>query len=211
MAIFNSIALGTGKKSIGNVTLLKLKGQNIAKAKITATTNRKTPAQVAQRNQLTNAVKTWPFMKAFMSLIISQKRSVESLYNVYVRLFVNSVLDTVPALATAIVASIPNGTYGSGLPITIVSAVKGATGLTVTFEPDHTIFPAGSQIKIGIVVDSDGSYSQIDQTITTANSQTALVPWVNLTGETLDFIGSYGVSQDGMTSGAITVSTTIQA
>jgi len=211
MAIFNSIALGNSKKSIGNVTTLKLKGQNIAKAKIVATTNRKSAGQVSQRNQMTNAVKSWPYIKSFFELLKSQVKSTESRYNAWVRLFINALIDTVPTSISDILASIANGNYGNGTVLDIVSAVKGATGLTITFKPDHTIFPAGSQIIACMFVQSSGSFNQEVQVITGDDSQTILIPYAALTDETLSFIAAYAADELDTMSSAIAVATTLQA
>ena len=55
----NSILIGKGSGSAGNVTVLQLKGQTILKQKATIVSNPRTAAQVAQRKMINRAVYVW--------------------------------------------------------------------------------------------------------------------------------------------------------
>ena len=55
----NSILIGKGSGSAGNVTVLQLKGQTILKQKATIVSNPRTTAQVAQRRMINRAVYVW--------------------------------------------------------------------------------------------------------------------------------------------------------
>lgn len=55
----NSILIGKGKGSAGNVTVTQLKGQTILKQKASIVANPRTPEQVAQRKVINRAVYVW--------------------------------------------------------------------------------------------------------------------------------------------------------
>ena len=57
--IINSLLIGKGKGSAGNVTVNQLKGQTILKQKATMVANPRTDAQVAQRDMVSRAVFFW--------------------------------------------------------------------------------------------------------------------------------------------------------
>lgn len=58
----NSILIGKGSGSAGNVTVLQLKGQTILKQKATIVSNPRTTAQVAQRRMINRAVSVWQLL-----------------------------------------------------------------------------------------------------------------------------------------------------
>lgn len=58
----NSILIGKGSGSAGNVTVLQLKGQTILKQKATIVSNPRTAAQVAQRKMINRAVFVWQLL-----------------------------------------------------------------------------------------------------------------------------------------------------
>ena len=58
----NSILIGKGSGSAGNVTVLQLKGQTILKQKATIVSNPRTTAQVAQRRMINRAVYIWQLL-----------------------------------------------------------------------------------------------------------------------------------------------------
>ena len=57
--IINSLLIGKGKGSAGNVTVNQLKGQTILKQKASMVANPRTEAQVAQRDMVSRAVYFW--------------------------------------------------------------------------------------------------------------------------------------------------------
>ena len=57
--IINSLLIGKGKGSAGNITVNQLKGQTILKQKATMVANPRTDAQVAQRDMVSRAVYFW--------------------------------------------------------------------------------------------------------------------------------------------------------
>ena len=57
--IINSLLIGKGKGSAGNITVNQLKGQTVLKQKATMVANPRTEAQVAQRDMVSRAVFFW--------------------------------------------------------------------------------------------------------------------------------------------------------
>lgn len=57
--IINSLLIGKGKGSAGNVTVTQLKGQTVLKQKASMVANPKSDAQVAQRDMVSRAVCFW--------------------------------------------------------------------------------------------------------------------------------------------------------
>ena len=57
--IINSLLIGKGKGSAGNITVNQLKGQTILKQKASMVANPRTDAQVAQRDMVSRAVYFW--------------------------------------------------------------------------------------------------------------------------------------------------------
>jgi hypothetical protein len=207
MAIYNSIALGNSTQSIGNVTLLKLKGQNIAKAKITATTNRKTPSQVVSRSRLTNAVSLWPYFETILQNSSALTRKTESLFNVYVRLFKNSMLPQVNPDLNAIFAAIPDGDYGAGYPIKITSATVGADGLTIVMERNSLIVPANSHIVATLYDAAKSKLVFFTTVIGGQTSKTIVVPDVTGIGQNIAFANVQIISSDYKSCGPVQVIT----
>ena len=58
----NSILIGKGSGSAGNVTVLQLKGQTILKQKATIVSNPRTAGQVAQRKMINRSVYVWQLL-----------------------------------------------------------------------------------------------------------------------------------------------------
>lgn len=109
MAIFDSILLGKSKGSVGNVTTSRLKGQNIAKAKITSTTNVNSAGQQISRGKMSNVVMAWQFLAIFMVKATALRKPTESVYNAFVRGFksgIHEVLVTSRHAAAALLTGV---------------------------------------------------------------------------------------------------------
>ena len=59
MAIINSLAIGSAKNSLGQITYSTVKGRTIGRQKPVHVANPRTPRQVAQRNKMANLVAAW--------------------------------------------------------------------------------------------------------------------------------------------------------
>jgi hypothetical protein len=95
MSKFSSIALGHCSGSIGNVTTNRLKGQQIAKAKIISTTNVNSVGQVTSRSKMKNIVMAWQFLAPFLINAKGLRKKTESVYNAFVRGFKTGISDIV--------------------------------------------------------------------------------------------------------------------
>jgi len=205
MAIYDSITIGNGRKSLGNVTLAKLKTQNIAKQKISTTTNRNSAGQVTQRNQLRNTVAIWPYFRGFLAAAVSLPRVIESKYNAFVRIFINEVVSTSPASITEIMQSINSGVYGSGAPLKVISAEASAAGVTITYQAPAAVWPSGSQITAMIFDKSDGSISMQSAVITGQGSETVVVASPGISANEVGLVACYASNELGTVSGPIQV------
>lgn len=125
MAIFDSILLGKSKGSVGNVTTSRLKGQNVAKAKITSTTNKNSPGQQLSRARMSNIVMAWQFLAIFMVSATALRKSTESVYNAFVRGFksgIHEVLAGSRPAAAALLAGV-EGLVGNFISVACTSYV----------------------------------------------------------------------------------------
>jgi len=211
MAIFNSIALGRAKQSLGNVTTVVLKGQAIAKQKITSTTNRNTEGQVDQRNQLRNVVKVWPYFKAFLTQLKSQVRSTESIFNAYVRMFIN-VMPIVPFTnLNDVLSAVPDGNYGSGAGLNITGVTVGAGGLSVAYSYSTDLWKEGDAIKAFLVNGGEGQSYQALQSLGAGPAGIILIPDTGVVAGDVSILGVYAISEDGMITGSVQIITSLIA
>jgi hypothetical protein len=169
MAIYSSIALGRAKKSIGNVTFLRLKGQNIAKAKIVNPTNPSTDLQVVTRNKMRNIVAAWKFLQFFFLYIGAIRTSVQSNYNVFVHLYKNLVSGA--EVLTGQLAAI--SLFPSELVTTnTAKVIQGSkmTGYDYEVAIDNYGFPFPGTTSnpiycIGVLIDAEGNQKVLKHTI----------------------------------------------
>lgn len=93
MAIIQSILVGKGKGKIGNVVLSGLKGQTVAKQLNSSPLNPRTTAQTDNRVKMANAVLAWQFLSLFFASAKGLRKSLESVYNAFVRTVKNGLSD----------------------------------------------------------------------------------------------------------------------
>jgi hypothetical protein len=80
----NSILIGKGSGSAGNVTVVQLKGQSILKQKATIVSNPRTSGQISQRNMVTRAVLAWQLFGNVLKQGFTSLLPHSSQYNTYV-------------------------------------------------------------------------------------------------------------------------------
>lgn len=80
----NSILIGKGSGSAGNVTVVQLKGQSILKQKATIVSNPRTSGQISQRNMVTRAVLVWQLFGNVLKQGITSLLPHSSQYNTFV-------------------------------------------------------------------------------------------------------------------------------
>lgn len=148
MAIFQSIALGKSRGSLGNVTTARVKGQNVAKEKIVSTTNVKSPAQVASRGKMSNAVLAYQYLAVFLSQAFALRKSTESIFNAFVRLTKNIYSDIVSDFSWAAANMIAGEETIGGNWFKIIAIVNGGGNTTVNFETAGLSYPVGARLRI---------------------------------------------------------------
>lgn len=80
----NSILIGKGSGSAGNVTVVQLKGQSILKQKATIVSNPRSSGQISQRNMITRAVLAWQLFGSVLKQGFTSLLPHSSQYNTYV-------------------------------------------------------------------------------------------------------------------------------
>ena len=80
----NSILIGKGKGSAGNVTVVQLKGQTILKQKASIVANPRTAGQIFQRNMVSRAVIAWQLCGTILKSGWTSLLPFCSEYNTYV-------------------------------------------------------------------------------------------------------------------------------
>ena len=80
----NSILIGKGSGSAGNVTVVQLKGQSILKQKATIVSNPRSSGQISQRNMVTRAVYAWQQFGSVLKQGFTSLLPHSSQYNTYV-------------------------------------------------------------------------------------------------------------------------------
>lgn len=153
MAIFSSILLEKVRGSVGNITTSRLKGQQIAKAKITSTTVVNSVAQVESKHKMTNSVLLWQTIGMFLENWVGQAKQVESVYNAFVRGIKSYILDIVPSTITEIWGSLTGFSMGKAYGVIPTDfTLTGITGL-VSWSNLLLEFPSDFTMRV-IGVDS---------------------------------------------------------
>lgn len=135
MAVFNSIALGKSRGSIGNVTTARLKGQGVAKSKITQTTNVNSVGQVTSRGKMSNIVMAYQYLALFLVNAVALRKQTESVYNAFVRGFKTEISEDI-ADSKAAAAALLTGLAGLSGNFITVSDVLILNGIgTVSLNP----------------------------------------------------------------------------
>jgi hypothetical protein len=80
----NSILIGKGSGSAGNVTVVQLKGQSILKQKATIVSNPRSSGQISQRNMVTRAVYVWQLFGNVLKQGFTSLLPHSSQYNTFV-------------------------------------------------------------------------------------------------------------------------------
>lgn len=166
MAIFNSIALGKTKGSIGNVTTTTLKGQSVAKQRNYNPANPKTPNQVNSRNRMANAVMAWKFLSVFFAPLVMLARPLESTYNAFVRLSKNLFTIILQPAGFAAAAVLDGEQLQGNSSILIPSLNSDGAGLTVTINTAGVPWSANLHVRTLCYDSADGSNKLIDRAIT---------------------------------------------
>lgn len=168
MAKFNSILLGKVTGSVGNVTTARVKGQGVAKAKITQTTVVNSDSQVTSKNKMTNIVMAFQFLAPFLSDAMAIRKPLESIYNAFVRLFKTAISDVIattrPLAASLLVDSGIIG--GNSIEISDIALAAGTA--TVTLNTGGLPWQATQFIKVIVWIPATGASEVKSAAITEA-------------------------------------------
>ena len=148
MAIFNSIALGKTKGSIGNITTTTLKGQSVAKQRNFNPANPRTVDQVNSRGKMSNAVKAWQFAAIFFSLIDALRKPLESNYNAFVRLTKTAFTDTVQSSGALALSFLEGALTFVGNFISVTTVLPAEASVTVSFNTNGLAYDASAHVRI---------------------------------------------------------------
>lgn len=165
MAIFNSIALGKTKGSIGNVTTTTLKGQSVAKQRNYNPANPKTVDQVNSRNRMANAVSAWKFLAVFFAPLVMLAKPLESTYNAFVRLSKNLFPAVLQNAGFAAAAALDGEQLAGNSSILIPSLASDGADLNVTLNTAGVPWSANLHIRTICYDSADGSNTLIDRAI----------------------------------------------
>jgi hypothetical protein len=84
MAITNSIAIGTGRRKLGEIVLSTVKGRTIARKYQPNVANPNTPMQQAARARMRNCVMMWGLIGNFCKGAFRNRKKYQSEYNAFV-------------------------------------------------------------------------------------------------------------------------------
>ena len=163
----NSILIGKGSGSAGNVTVVQLKGQTILKQKASIVSNPRTALQQNQRKVITRAVFAWQLLGNVLKQGITSLLPHSSQYNTYVSMnaeFFKSATFTKENFTMRNIAD-SQATKGSlgELSSTIDERVSGAFGIAFNKANLSSIAKVGDKIVLILGQDSSdtASYSEV--------------------------------------------------
>jgi len=145
MAITNSIAIGTGKKKLGEIVLATVKGRTIARKYQPNVANPNTPGQVDQRSKMANMVIAYHALKPIIRGAFVNRKRYQSAYNAFVQ---------------ANVSQMPVMRFGNANAVFAMSPTMWITGgqlgemISSQAAPDETEFnfnSFSSELKVGDV------------------------------------------------------------
>lgn len=168
MAKFDSVLLGKSTGSIGNVTTSRLKGQNIAKAKITATTNVNSAGQVESRSKMSNIVLAWQFLSIFLVNISALRKSTESNYNAFVRGFKSGISDVLATSRAAAAGMLDDVVGLLGNFVSVALDTYAGTTVTVELVTGGLAYSASTKIRVLSFIEASGEQKIVDRVVTEA-------------------------------------------
>lgn len=168
MAIHSSLAVGSARKSMGGMTYVKLKGQNVVKQQVPKKGKISLANRSPSQNRMSNSVLAWQFLTLFLVNIIALRTSTESNYNAFVRL-ANSYFTAVIAGSRSLAASmLSDNILGSGNFVNVSSLDYATNICTVTFLTGGLPFVENSYVKAIVWIAATGSNQIVTRLLTEA-------------------------------------------
>lgn len=156
----NSILIGKGSGSAGNVTVLQLKGQTILKQKATIVGNPRTEQQMNQRRMINRAVYAWQLLGGVLRQGWTSLLPFCSEYNTYIsenaQFFKDADFTKETMLARDVIGSVASKGSLGNLSATIGDIADEANKFTFTKSNLNQIAKVGDKI-VFITADSLGS------------------------------------------------------
>jgi hypothetical protein len=160
---FNSVFIGSGTGSAGNMTATKWKGINVAKAKAVTVANPRSPAQVTQRNRMTFAVALYRQIAEGITRGFKQLAVKRSEFNAFISTnLLNGAVGSNGTTASFTPANFVS-VKGTLTPTEVLSTAYNGTGdvLTLTFSDTATGDQSTTDVALLTVVNSLGTKAQV--------------------------------------------------
>lgn len=158
MAIIENVLFEKASGSVDNITYYMLNGQLIARFRNRAPYDPKTPAQLAQRNKISNAVFGYTYMKDWLQFIAPMVVAPRTLYNTYTSLFIPYYPNTKVMTLNELLSYLASSSIGSSNYCTITNFNLVGLNLTVDFTTDGSAYQLGTTIRIIATSDISENY-----------------------------------------------------
>lgn len=166
MAIIDSIALGKSKGSIGNVTFYQLNGQTVARYRNTSPRDPKTPAQLAQRQGISNTTSAFSLMKEWAKGLIAIKVGKQTYYN----RFTSIMITQFSRLSYATPLDVIKGTVGVGAgvgnSIYLLRPELVGSLIKIVIDKNNQAYKAGWVVNFGLIDESENAFNSISKSLT---------------------------------------------
>jgi hypothetical protein len=195
MARTQNTLIGRTSGSIGGVTFSTWKGINVAKSKATSVADPKTPAQLAQRARMANAVMLFKGLGTIANTGFAEGATGKSAYNVFVSQNIkNGSIGEDPenSLTTPAGFIISSGTLDNTAISAAVADVSN-NNILISWDFSLTGNKLGSDIASAVVIDATGKViaSQTNVKERTFGSVTLIPTRAMVIGETLNVYLSF--------------------
>ena len=185
----NSILIGKGSGSAGNVTVLQLKGQTILKQKATIVSNPRTAAQVAQRTMINRAVYVWQLLGGSLKQGWTSLLPYCSQFNTYVSVNAQYFKDAVFTKGTMVNADIVGSVATKGslgnLTYTLDAIEDNQAGINLSSANLNQIAKEGDKIVLLIAPrnSSEMEYSEVPVTAALLASASPVAMFDDITSQ----------------------------
>jgi hypothetical protein len=151
MAIINSLAVRGARKSMGGITYTQLKGQNVSKQQVgkkgAIPPADRTPAQ----NRMSNIVMSYKVLSGFLNHAQALCKQKESIFNAFVRGFVNQTANAVQQTRSLAVAQLLEVFGLSGNFATIIDLTRDDYSLYLHFNTNGLQYQSDTIIRVALL------------------------------------------------------------
>ncbi len=180
MAIVTGSIFGKVSGKVGNVVYYDLNGQMVVREYIETINDLNSVPQQNQRAKLQNALILYQYINTFLNKTKPLCSSVESIYNMFLRLTTKWLSTTVLGNAIWIAGNLNGKILGNGNYVTITSTVHDLDGFRVYFNIGAFVWTDDIKIKL-FSWQSEGQNAQnIEQSITLEQFNTGVFDFGDL-------------------------------